>query len=414
MAPDMAPDMATGLKNLDILIQSSVSLLQQLQSALADIHRAPNTPLPAAQKPATPSSGNDGKSEPPPGGDQVDAISLAGDSASLIRAHTTKLSLLVVNEPFTPGAIISVIRDLIGGPIPGLASSVETCLPERYTAVYRRELAWRCRAVFLELDRLLQKIPRDGKALPGDKEGFLPNGKGSIALTGVLWSACDDVSKLVNMGVAGLFTKKVEEYRDTLKDTMEELKEWGDEEPDDDDEEDEGEEGGNEDKTSDVDALADELRDSHITSTQDTQDMIDDMMNSNQTIPKSDPEKIRPRLELSLKRLRLVTLLYQAIVKRRIKKLPSVPPKGDATGSLAAIPQRLDEIVEVLKVLPDRFGDLACAFYELESEEIDSLMEQCFLDAFAASELLSQTWDGGDDEFTAWTKKFQSEIKSES
>ncbi|KAL6852251.1 hypothetical protein ACO1O0_006792 [Amphichorda felina] len=385
----MAPSDAASLRNLDSIIQSSVSLLQQLQVALAEIHRNPTAPLPK-----TPA---DDKS---PSSPAIDALALARDSASLIRAHSTKLSLLIVNEPFTPNAIIAVVRDLAGGPIPGLATSLEECEPERYTAVVRRELAWRCRAVLVELAQLLQKVPQNGQALSSSSEGFGSDGKGSIALTGVLWSACDQVTALANMGAGGFLTKKVEEWRDTLKDVMEELKEWGDEEPES-DEDDEDED--------DVDALADQLQDSHLS----TQDMLDDFMNSHRTIPKSDPDNIRPRLESSLKRLRLVTLLYQAIVKRRVKKIPRLPPPADASESVAAVPQRLDEVANVLKVLPDRFGDLACAFYELQPEEIDSLMDQCFLDAFAASELMSQAWEGGRDEFTDWVEKFQAQIKKE-
>lgn len=385
---NMAPPDASGLKNLDTIIQSSVSLLQQLQVALAEIHRNPTAPLPKSPEDSKPSSST------------VDALALARDSASLIRAHSTKLSLLIVNEPFTPSAIISVVRDLAGGPIPGLAASLEGCQPDRYTAVVRRELAWRCRAVLVELAHLLQKVPQNGQALSSTEEGFGSGGKGSIALTGVLWATCDQVTALANMGVGGFFAKKLEEWRDTLKDVMEELKEWGDEEPESD------EEGNDED---DVDDLADALQDSHISN----QDMLDDLMNSHRTIPKSDPDGIRPRLESSLKRLRLVTLLYQAIVKRRVKKLPAVPPPADASESVAAVPQRLDEVAGVLRVMPDRFGDLACAFYELQSEEIDSLMDQCFLDAFAASELLAQAWEGGKDEFTEWTEKFQAQIKKE-
>lgn len=383
----MAPQ--TDLKNLDIIVQSSISLLSQLQVALAEIHRNPNAPTP---KPTS----KDGKSPEP-----VDAIALARDSAALVRAHSTKITLLMINEPFTPSAIITVLRDLTGGPLPGLASSLEECQPERYTAVFRKELAWRCRTVLVELGQLLEKMPVNGQALSSSQEGFQKGEKGSVALTGMLWSACDDITKLANLGVGGFFTQKVSEWRDTLKDVMEELTEWGEQEPEDDEDEEEDDA---------ADALADQLQDTHISS---TQDMIDDLMNTDTTIPKSDPDGIRPRLESSLKRLRLVTLLYTAIIKRRVKKLPPIPPPGAATESAAVVPQRLDEVAQVLKIMPDRFGDLACAFYELESDEIDALMDQCFLDAFGASELLSKAWDGGKDEFSEWTEKFQEAIKKE-
>jgi hypothetical protein len=134
--------------------------------------------------------------------------------------------------------------------------------------------------------------------------------------------------------------------------------------------------------------------------------MLDDLMNSQQYIPRDDPDRIRERLESCLKRLRLTALLYQATVKRRIKPLPQVP-----TTSPSDIPARLDEVISILKRIPEGFGNLAMAFYELDPSEIDRLMDECFFDAFAASELLGKPWEGQKDEFTDWALRFQVEIK---
>lgn len=392
MPPDAKADKAAkAQKELDTVVQAAVALSQQLQTALTAIHRDPTTT-------ALPESKDDAAADT----NRIDPLALARDAATLIRAHATKLSLLLVNEPFTPSAITAVVRELTSAAIPSLAASLESCPPHVYTAAYRKELAFRCRIVLLELSQLLEKVPRDGKSLSSKEQGFA-GGKGSIALTGLVWTACDETISLANKGVGGFFVSKVEEWRDTLKDVLEELKEWGDEEPDDDDDEQTGE-----------DDLDDEP--------QTTQEMLDDFMNSGQTIPRSDPDKIRPRLETSLKRLRLVTLLYQAIVKRRLKKLPPIPQTpaqpstsggSDAAKAAKAIPERLDEAAKLLALLPDRFGDLAAAFYELSPVEIDQAMDQCFLDAFAASELLSRSWEGAQDEFTEWTEKFQGEVRKE-
>jgi hypothetical protein len=195
------------------------------------------------------------------------------------------------------------------------------------------------------------------------------------------------------MGVGGFFVKKAQEWRDTLKDVMEEMKEWGEEEPDDDDE--------NEDE---VDDLADQLGASHLSK----QEMLDDLMNSSEAIPRDDPDGIRPRLESALKRLRLVVLLYQALSKRRFKKLPPFPPKDNSNPDL---PKKLDETAKSLEQLPDKFGDLAAAFYSLDADEIDEAITLVLADAVRVSKLLSATWDGKRDEFTDWTDKFESEIK---
>ena len=400
----MPPDAKT-LNDLNVVVQAAITLTKQLQTALSAIQRDPTVTTASSSSPAA---------EQTP----ADPLALARDSASLIRAHSTKLSLLLVNEPFTPSAIVKEIRTLTSKPLPCLAASLDACHPDLYTTAYRRELALRCMDILAETVQLLHKVPADGRSLSSKNQGFSAGEKGSIALTGLLWAACDETIGLADKGVGGFFVKKVEQWRDELKDVMEELKDWGDEEPDDDDEEDDDDD---DDHAGEGDVGGEG---------NSAQDMVDELMNSHGTIPRSDPEKIRPRLETSLKRLRLVTLLYQAIVKRRLKKLPTIPVAADnktTAGKVESakaedaekedktetVPQRLDQVAKLLLRLPDRFGDLAGAFYELDTVEIDQAMDQCFLDAFAASELLARSWDGGRDEFTEWTEKFQVEIRKE-
>ncbi|KAM0550718.1 hypothetical protein ACHAPJ_008783 [Fusarium lateritium] len=363
----MAPNDAEARKGLETLVATASALIEQLQSNLTEIQRNPSTSLNSSAETK-----------------DIDALALARDCSSLIRAHGTKISLLVINEPFTPSAISTVVRELVKGPIPGLATAAQACESQLYTSVVRKELAYRAYKVLAELGKLLQRIPKDGKVLSG---GGKDSGKGSLALTGMLWSACDDVIGLSNMGVGGFFVKKAEEWRDTLKDVMEELKEWGEEEDDEEDED-------------DVDDLADQLDNTSLSK----QDMLDDLMNSPSAIPRSDPDKIRQRLDSSLKRLRMVVLLYQAISKRRFKKLPKDTTKAD-------MPSKLDRTAGVLETLPDKFGDLAGAFYELDPEEIDRLMDDCFESAVGMSEVLKLGWDGEKDEFSEWTDKFQVEVK---
>jgi len=365
MAP--APTDEEARKALETILSTASTLLEQLQSILTSIQRSPTTPS------AVSSETKD-----------IDALALARDCSSLIRAHGTKISLLVINEPFTPSAITTVVRELVKGPIPGLATAAQACETTLYTSVVRKELAYRVGKVLAEVNNLLNRIPKDGKVLSGVGRD---SGSGSLALTGMLWSACDEVVALANMGVGGFFVKKAEEWRDTLKDVMEELKEWGEEEDDEEDED-------------DVDDLADKMNDASLSN----QEMLDEMMNSSSAIPKSDPDKIRPRLDSTLKRLRMVVLLYQALSKRRFKKLPKDTTKGD-------MPAKLDSTANVLSALPDKFGDLAEAFYELDAEEIDSLMEECFESAVGVSEVLKMGWEGESDEFSEWMEKFKVEVK---
>ncbi|KAK2001477.1 hypothetical protein LX36DRAFT_628719 [Colletotrichum falcatum] len=361
---------------LNTLADTAIALIQQLEAMLLAINSGKDIP------PQTDTS-------------SVDPLPLARDSASLIKAHSTKISVLIINDPFTPSAIIKVLGELVSGPIPALATAAQACDAGRHTSTVRTDLSWKCYTVLKELRVLVEKIPRDGKILSSaQKSGSADTpGKGSMAATGVIWSACDELTQFSNGGIGGCFVRKVEEFRATLKDVMEELKEWGDEEPDDEDDDD--------------DEDADDLdHDSALGSMMPSaQEMIDDIMSGQRAIPRDDPDKIRDRLESCLKRLRLTTLLYQAIIKRRLKALPELPVDN------SDVPKRLDEAMRILRKLPPMFDELAGAFYELSPDEIDRVMALCFDEIVALAELLKTPWAGETDEFSQWAVKFQAEMK---
>ncbi|KAJ4393255.1 hypothetical protein N0V93_002463 [Gnomoniopsis smithogilvyi] len=397
----MTPKSSTGLAELSSLIDDAVALISGFEKSLKDV---------------VDSNGDSGRSLDPWASEasvtdrkQLDTLALARDVATLIKAHSTKISLFIINEPFTPSAISAVLRQLIEEPIPAIATAVQQCHADLYTKIIRRDLAWRCGRVLKELRELIEKIPKDGKVVPQDKRNGLSGGmaeKGSIITTGLLWGACDEVISFANLGVVGHLSRRAEQFRDTLKDVLEELKEWSDEqdEVDEDEDNDTSEEAPAEDQ---VDGLANDINNTHIS----TQAMLDEFMNSSSNIPRDDPEKIKERLASTLRRLRLTVLLYQALTKRRLKTLPKLPL--DSADTTSVVISRLDEVMPLLGKITDRFNSLAVAFYDLDSAEITKLMDQCFFDAFAVSELLAKPWDAGrqKDEFTDWVAKFQLEIK---
>lgn len=349
-----------GLAALEVAVSTARTLIAQLQPT-----------APAAQS----KSQND-----------VNALDLAYDAASLIRAHTTKLSLLILNKPFTASAISTVLRELVDGPLPGLASATELCTADRYTKVMSTELQYRTKKVLADLGTLVQAIPLDGEILNDDaKNGTGPEkGKGILAVTGTIWEACDGIIELKKLGVAGLVIQKAEGYRDLLKDALEELQEWAEEDSDGEDEE-------------AVDGVEDAA-----------QAEVDNIFGSQRHIPPDDPESIRPRLESSIKRLRLLILMYQAATKRRFKTLPplphpELPPElNEKSAEDPGIANRLDEVLDVMNKIPDITDELASAFYELDAEEIDKRMDQCFFTGFAVTELLVKNWEGQNDEFSTW------------
>ena len=320
----------------------------------------------------------------------VNALDLAHDTASLIKAHSTKLSLLIINKPFTASAITTVLRELISGPLPGLASSVEICNASQYTKTMSSELAYRSSKVFTELRTLVKAIPLDGTVLSGDGKA---GGTGSLKTTGAVWDACEKVMELKILGVAGLCVRKAEQWRDLVKDALEELREWGEEESDSDEEDGEDDVGsGDED-----DAVG-----------KSKQEVVDEIFGSQRHIPSGDPEKIRPRLESSLKSIRLVGLMYAAVVKRRFRSLPTlpypeVPPQaGETTNIDTGIISCLDDVLETMKKIPEITDELASAFYELDAKEIDKQMNDCFLAGSSVVEPLIKNWEGQEDEFSTW------------
>lgn len=379
----------TSIHGLNSLTASAINLLRQLEAVLLQINDNKDPSKQVHEEPASSASTA-----------SVDALSLARDSATLIRAHATKISVLIINEPFTPSAIIKVLRELIGSAIPGLAAAAQACTANRYTLTVRRDLAWKAYVSLKELRGLIERIPTDGNILSEHlkQHGSEAAGtsKGSMAATGTLWAACDEVIRFSKAGIGGCFVTKVEEFRDTLKDVMEELKEWGDETPDD---EDDDNEYGN-------DAADDADRDSGLGSMMpSTQDIVDEIMTSGQAIPRDDPDRIRDRLESCLKKIRLTTLLYQAIIRRRLKVLPPLPKEGSSD-----VTDRLDQMVKSLKSISHQFDELAGAFYDLDSGEIDRRSGPCFSDICALSELLQKPWDKDSDEFTEWADKFRTQI----
>lgn len=388
------------IRDLSSLVENTVLLIQGFEESLKDVVDSNDDSGPSGDKWAVTNAPADRE-------EQLDCLAIARDSASLVKAHSTKISLFIITEPYTPGAISTVLKQLIEGPVPAIASAVQQCHADLYTKHIRRDLAWRCSRVLKELRELIQKIPKDGKVLPQNQRNGISGAKsqkGSITATGVLWGVCDEVVTFANLGVVGHLVHRAEQFRDTLKDVMEELKEWAEEQDEEDGDDDEdGTEGNDAPDEDEVGSLAEDMNNTHIS----TQAMLDDFM-SQATIPRDDPDKIRERLDSTLRRLRLTILLYQAVIKRRLKALPKLPPASRAD---SVIVSRLDEVMPLLRRMTDRFNSLAVAFYELDSAEINGLMDQCFFDAFAVSELLARPWDGQKDEFTDWVAKFQVEIK---
>lgn len=213
--------------------------------------------------------------------------------------------------------------------------------------------------------------------------------------TGVVWDVCDELLRLCNGGVVELVLKKAQQLRAVLLDAVEELKEWG-EDVADEDEEDKAEGSGDE------DGFGDE----------------DDFFGAQNKIGKDDKE-LKVLLDRSVKKLKMVGIMYQAVGKRRLKTFPAVAPNmnpassaspatGEPNGNTAteSPAQKLDRLMQILKTIPDTVDDLASTFYELEQDEAEVELKKVCDEAKSAVELVKKSWTGTDDEFTAWSGKW--------
>ncbi|KAI4115408.1 MAG: hypothetical protein LQ345_003974, partial [Seirophora villosa] len=196
-------------------VATLTTLLQTLQSAL------PHSPPPPSN------------SHPP------NALSLLHDSSSLLHAQTTKLSLLLLNRPFTPTAIASILTSISNGCVPGLLSVWELCDARLYSRVLRDEIRVLLRdttAGVLALVRFIPQLEAQGGRRRREEEVEEERQREEILqATGQVWRVCNRMIAVAGMGIAGVAAEKVDAWHALVKDAVEEIEGW---DPDDSEEED--------------------------------------------------------------------------------------------------------------------------------------------------------------------------------
>ncbi|UNI22818.1 hypothetical protein JDV02_008672 [Purpureocillium takamizusanense] len=372
--------LADEVASLNAIVTSALSLFSNLQDVLEQINPPPSSRPPTSSTSAPRVS----RQTSPPA---VDAVPLAKDCAELIKAHSAKIVLLLTHEPYSPKAAVSVITQLMQSPVAVLVTAAQGCVAEDYTLHFRTDFVVYCRLVLTRLIELFSWIPLDGCLAPASNS---PN-----LIVGKLWSACDNIIDMAKVGVKGYIAAKIDNWRDTLKDIRVELKGWSMEEPD-------GAQDNEEDK--------DEEDDDGVNSSDEAQDLVDQLMGGPDPIPADDPHEIRPRLNVAIKRLGLIYLFYQAVVKRRIKTAPTLPPPS--RGAAIDVCKRLEDALVVLEKLPDHFEAIAHALYDQDTELADTTMDICMTETSIAVQLLKSDWQGDrDDEFSKWLHKFQTQFQ---
>ena len=234
----------------------------------------------------------------------------------------------------------------------------------------------------MELLCLLDLIPQDGHK---DEQ---TTSRETLASTGRLWAECDKMVALGLEGLTNISAKRVEEYHDLMKDAIAELEQWD----------------PNEDSESDTDSA-----------TSDQGDLLSrgpvnpSLEQSLQDLSLSPIAVLRQR---TLATLRIVRVLYPALVKRRILTFPNITSTTPAESlPLPSHIQSLDELVYSIKRFTEEVDEVAGALYaggELDAEDrlttVAEISKTCVI-------RLRLGWGGNEDEFTSWAEKWMARLE---
>ena len=356
----MAPSKETGaLENLQTSISDLRTLLHRFQTAL-------QSPTPAR----------------PPIEDPPNPLALLSDASQVLKAQTTKLSLLLLNKPFTPSAITSILNSLSSSCLPALMSALELCPGHKYTNLMHQHIESSLSRIMMELLSLLGSIPQNEHGVEKTM------GRNTLASTGVLWAECDKMVALGLQGVTKIATQRVEEYHGLLKDAIAELEQW---DPD-------------EDSESDTDSLTFSKG-----NTSSARPVDASLERSVQDLSISSIAALRKQ---TLGALRIIRVLYPALVKRRILTFPQI----DSTSTIASLPpssqvRSLDCLVDHTRQLQEETDEIAGALYAGDEEEVDDRLTKLKEMSKTCAEGVRLSWSENEDEFTSWSEKWLEECK---
>ncbi|MCJ1354837.1 MAG: hypothetical protein MMC33_004827 [Icmadophila ericetorum] len=358
---------AKQLLKLKNSIASARAILQRFQAALLDSNATPLIAIPA---------------------DSPHPLSLLADSSSVLKAQTTKLSLLVINQPYTPSEITYILQSVTNLCLPALMTAAELVPEHRYTAFLHKTIRSGVARMMREMLSLLDEIPVDERGVEKTR------GRDALASTGVVWEACDAMLRLASTGIVTAVVERVKEYHNLLKDAIEELKEWDGDEGDED-----FLDGSSSERSStraskapakSVDSMAADMDHLSVSGTSGP--------------PSRDIEVMKDNV---VQALSLIQLLYPALIKRRIQRFPNISSQTkDEDMPSADQMKNLDQLIGCCQGFTNSADDLAAALYECDEVEVKNGLDTVKEDARKCVELVKANWRGEDDEFSTWIGKW--------
>ena len=304
-------------------------------------------------------------------------LAVLSDASQILKAQTTKLSLLLLNKPFTPSAITFILTSLSNSCLPALMSALELCLADKYTNLMHQYIKSSLSRIIMELLSLLSSIPQNEHGV----EKTL--GRDTLASTGVLWAECDKMVALGSGGVIKVAVERVEEYHGLLKDAIAELEEW---DPD-------------EDSESDTDSLP-----SNKGNVSSSRPIGAPLERSLQDLSLSSIAALRKQ---TLSILRIIRVLYPALVKRRILTFPNINSTVTAENLPSLVQIRsLDRLVDHTQQFTEETDEIAVDLYAGHEEEVEDRLTTQTDASKAFVQGMKLSWSGDKDEFTTWAGKW--------
>ncbi|KAL2796495.1 hypothetical protein BJX66DRAFT_137269 [Aspergillus keveii] len=348
---------------LKITLTTNLTLVEQFQSTLSSRTSA-RQPTPTTTDEQT---------------KDLDPLALLSASATALKSHVTKLSLLTLTSPFTASAVATTLSTLNQSVLPSLVTAALLVTPESHTAAFQSEIRILTSTALKELFLLVKEVQvvAEEKA---SKKGLDQSEKDTVTLAaGRVWEACDTLIDVATKGVVGFVVRRAEEYRALVRDAVEEIEAW---DPD--------EEG---------DEFFDDLLDGDAGEDKAGDDSEDD---------EADEEgsaALHERKKDALRILKPIAQIYPAIITNRLKKAP-VPLSPSAT-------KVLETLMKNLRQIPEHIDEVAGALYEDDLDKYTRQVGKTKVCASKAISLVTLPWtveqSPGDqetegDKFTTWSK----------
>ena len=252
---------------------------------------------------------------------------------------------------------------------------MELSPPDQYTKVLHGAIRGGIERILRELSVLIGSIPHDEHGIEKTRRDTLPS-------TGVVWECCDSLIVLARDGLVALVIRKAEEFHALLQDAISELEEW---DPD---------------AESDINDSDDDEEIAISEATVATNPTLTTSMRGLDISPTIPTRAVA--------HLRLIRLLYPAIIKRRLRRFP--PIGVSSVPSSLPLPhqlQTLDTLIEHTRYFSEEADEIAGVLYAHDTTQVESKLSGLRERARECLGGVRLGWEGEEDGFTVWSEKWK-------